>query len=281
VGLVTEWPGKATKQLVLFTSNVLLVLSTSERLSMFVFENKFDINKLAVQSLDDSPVCQNAFELRGPDTCFVAVCQSVAERNKWIAKLRQNSDDTKLLSEGKSDGKIGNPTRSETNQPMKKQESKPDRNRKLFCIRPHSPMRNDFSDISQRKEALSANEELELLAIIDSFHVNTSKVKPVVQLHRANTSIESELRSKSNGNVDDESVRYLTQRPNHPLSTIEEEEKRNTVDNELILRSVQSVQQLFSEMKDELSLLNNRTIQLSQDIETERCNRIQTQILRH
>ncbi|XP_015519561.1 rho guanine nucleotide exchange factor 7 isoform X1 [Neodiprion virginianus] len=91
VGPVTLATGvdRRDRYFVLF-STTLLVLSTSQRMSSFVYEGKLPLTGIAVTKIDDTEDMKNGFEISGPMIeSILAVCPSREERQQWIEYLTQ------------------------------------------------------------------------------------------------------------------------------------------------------------------------------------------------
>ena len=73
---------KISRYFLLF-SKMLLMLSTSARMSTFKFESKILISNLQIKKLDDCSLYQHAFQVKGNNTLIV-VTQSAEEQRLWI-----------------------------------------------------------------------------------------------------------------------------------------------------------------------------------------------------
>lgn len=83
---------KTSRYLLLFPS-VLLMLSTSSRMSAFKYEGKIHISALHVKKLDDSQYYQHAFEIKGHMLeNIVVVTNSAEEQRMWVKSLQLQCD---------------------------------------------------------------------------------------------------------------------------------------------------------------------------------------------
>lgn len=91
VGSVTLATGvdKRDRYFVLFPAT-LLVLSTSPRMSSFIYEGKLPLTGINVLATEDTDEIRNAFEITGPMIENITVlCTSKEERQRWIELLAQ------------------------------------------------------------------------------------------------------------------------------------------------------------------------------------------------
>ncbi|XP_066587543.1 rho guanine nucleotide exchange factor 7 [Prorops nasuta] len=100
VGAVTLATGgdRRDRYFVLFPTT-LLVLSTSARMSSFIYEGKLPLTGINVIVKDDTDDCKYAFEITGPmiETIMV-LCSSKEERQQWIELLSQEQRNSVLRS---------------------------------------------------------------------------------------------------------------------------------------------------------------------------------------
>ncbi|XP_012266058.1 rho guanine nucleotide exchange factor 7 isoform X2 [Athalia rosae] len=72
-------------------STTLLVLSTSQRMSSFIYEGKLPLTGISVTKIEDTEEMKNGFEISGPMIeSILAVCPSREERQQWIEYLTQD-----------------------------------------------------------------------------------------------------------------------------------------------------------------------------------------------
>lgn len=100
VGSVTLATGvdKRDRYFVLFPTT-LLVLSTSARMSSFIYEGKLPLTGINVTAIEDTDDLRNAFEITGPMIENITVlCASKEERQRWIELLVQEQGTNVLKS---------------------------------------------------------------------------------------------------------------------------------------------------------------------------------------
>nr|XP_050852198.1 uncharacterized protein LOC127064741 isoform X1 [Vespula vulgaris] len=100
VGSVTLATGvdRRDRYFVLFPST-LLVLSTSPRMSSFIYEGKLPLTGINVTATEDTDEIRNAFEITGPMIENITVlCASKEERQRWIELLVQEQGTNVLKS---------------------------------------------------------------------------------------------------------------------------------------------------------------------------------------
>ncbi|KAK0098818.1 hypothetical protein PV326_002449 [Microctonus aethiopoides] len=100
VGPVTLLMGaeKQERYFVLFPMT-LLVLSTSSRMSSFVYEGKLPLTSIEVIAIDDTEDVKNALEISGPMIeRIVVLCINKDERQQWIEYLTQHQATSLLRS---------------------------------------------------------------------------------------------------------------------------------------------------------------------------------------
>ncbi|CAA9998278.1 unnamed protein product [Nesidiocoris tenuis] len=91
MGSVAVMPDHKDRYLVLFSST-LLMLSTSHRMSAFIYEGKLPLAGISVNKLADSDTFKNAFEISGPlIETIIAICQTKEDQNKWVEMIKQCS----------------------------------------------------------------------------------------------------------------------------------------------------------------------------------------------
>ncbi|KAG7201529.1 hypothetical protein KM043_004281 [Ampulex compressa] len=91
VGSVTLATGvdRRDRYFVLFPTT-LLVLSTSSRMSSFIYEGKLPLTGISVTAVEDTDEIRNAFEITGPMIeSIVVLCATKEERQRWIDLLVQ------------------------------------------------------------------------------------------------------------------------------------------------------------------------------------------------
>lgn len=107
VGSVTLATGvdRRDRYFVLFPTT-LLVLSTSPRMSSFVYEGKLPLTGISVTQTEDTDEIRNAFEITGPMIeSIVVLCATKEDRQRWI----------ELLVQEQSTGLLRSPTMPRTN----------------------------------------------------------------------------------------------------------------------------------------------------------------------
>ncbi|XP_014299479.1 rho guanine nucleotide exchange factor 7 isoform X1 [Microplitis demolitor] len=100
VGPVTVVVGaeRRDRYFVLFPMN-LLVLSTSPRMSSFIYEGKLPLTGINVIPIDDTEDMKNVFEISGPMIeKIVVLCAHKEERHQWIELLTQDKSSSLLKS---------------------------------------------------------------------------------------------------------------------------------------------------------------------------------------
>ncbi|XP_046821690.1 rho guanine nucleotide exchange factor 7 [Vespa crabro] len=100
VGSVTLATGvdRRDRYFVLFPTT-LLVLSTSPRMSSFIYEGKLPLTGINVTATEDTDEIRNAFEITGPMIENITVlCASKEERQRWIELLVQEQGTNVLKS---------------------------------------------------------------------------------------------------------------------------------------------------------------------------------------
>uniref|UniRef100_A0A0A9ZJ98 Rho guanine nucleotide exchange factor 7 n=1 Tax=Lygus hesperus TaxID=30085 RepID=A0A0A9ZJ98_LYGHE len=84
MGSVAVMPDHKDRYLVLFPST-LLMLSTSHRMSAFIYEGKLPLAGITISKLEDSENYKNAFEISGSlIEKIVAICQTREDQHKWV-----------------------------------------------------------------------------------------------------------------------------------------------------------------------------------------------------
>ncbi|XP_074112418.1 rho-type guanine nucleotide exchange factor isoform X1 [Cotesia typhae] len=104
VGPVTVLVGveRRDRYFVLFPTN-LLVLSTSSRMSSFIYEGKLPITGINVIPIEDTEDMKNVFEISGPMIeSIVVLCAHKEERSHWIELLTQDQSSNLLKSSSMS-----------------------------------------------------------------------------------------------------------------------------------------------------------------------------------
>ncbi|XP_044006027.1 rho guanine nucleotide exchange factor 7 [Aphidius gifuensis] len=79
----------------------LLVLSTSHRMSSFVYEGKLPLTGIDIIPMDDTDDIKNAFEINGPMIeSIIVICSNREERQNWIDYLKQDQSSSSSSSSG-------------------------------------------------------------------------------------------------------------------------------------------------------------------------------------
>ncbi|KAK0158126.1 hypothetical protein PV328_009167 [Microctonus aethiopoides] len=177
VGPVTLLMGaeKQERYFVLFPMT-LLVLSTSSRMSSFVYEGKLPLTSIEVIAIDDTEDVKNALEISGPMIeRIVVLCINKDERQQWIEYLTQHQATSLLRSPviSHSYGKIPQMPPERGSSPGTKVPWS------LACLRPAPPTyslktnnKSDLTDFSRSSRATNERQfedDAIILKVIESY----------------------------------------------------------------------------------------------------------------
>ncbi|XP_014251726.1 rho guanine nucleotide exchange factor 7 isoform X2 [Cimex lectularius] len=159
MGSVAVGPDHKDRYLVLFPTT-LLMLSTSHRMSAFIYEGKLPLTGIKVNKLEDTENYKNAFEIVG---CLIerilAICQTKEDQQKWVELITKQcevigakSSHIQRASEIVVDANLEGPW-------------------SISCLRPSAPCRSSLlkSDKPPPKSEKSFEEDAEILRVIESY----------------------------------------------------------------------------------------------------------------